>query len=90
VTARPWYLAVVFERFARPEVAATVYGAGSNNASIHTVIDLPDTLVRLRAALGDAAFEQCAARGAAMEFADAVGYARTQIELARHPPEATA
>ena len=51
------YLAVVFDRCARPEIAATVYGASASNAGIHAVIDLPDALAHLRAALGDAAFD---------------------------------
>jgi hypothetical protein len=33
--------------------------------------------------LGDAAFDQCPATGAAMDLADTVEYARHHIELAR-------
>jgi hypothetical protein len=43
----------------------------------------------LRAALGDAAFDQCAATGAAMTVAEAVGYARHHIELARRQAAST-
>jgi hypothetical protein len=37
----------------------------------------------LRTTLGDAAFDQYAATGANMDLANAVGYARHHIELAR-------
>jgi hypothetical protein len=74
---------VCFDRFDRPDVAATLYGAGSNRASMLGVVELPAVVDHLRAALGDAAFDQGAATGAAMNLADAVGYARHHIELAR-------
>jgi hypothetical protein len=76
-------LAVCFDRFDRPDVAATLYGAGTNQAMGQYVPELPAVLDHLRAALGDADFDQCAATGAAMDLADAVGYARHHIELAR-------
>jgi predicted ATPase/class 3 adenylate cyclase len=76
-------LAVCFDRFNRPDVAATLYGASTNQALTQTVFDLSAAVDHLRAALGDAAFDQCAATGAAMDPADAVGYARHHIELAR-------
>jgi predicted ATPase/class 3 adenylate cyclase len=83
------YLAACFDRFDRPDVAATIYGASTNHVeaiqaiTMHSGNLLPGTVDHLRAALGDAAFDQCAATGAAMGLADAVGYARRQIELAR-------
>jgi hypothetical protein len=43
----------------------------------------PPVVDQLRAVLGDAAFDQCAAIGPAMDLADAVGYARHHIELTR-------
>jgi predicted ATPase len=76
-------LAVCFDRLDRPDVAATIYGAGNKQAIVQYVVDLPAVLDHLRAALGDAAFDQCVATGAAMDLADAVGYARHHIELAR-------
>jgi hypothetical protein len=77
-------LAVSFDRFDRPDVAATLYGASTTNQTIiHLVIGLPDAVARLRSLLGDAAFDQCAATGAAMDLAEAVGYARHHIELSR-------
>jgi hypothetical protein len=76
-------LAVCFDRFDRPDVAATLYGASTNLALSNYVLDLPGAVGRLRAVLGDDAFDQCAATGAAMDLADAVGYARYHIELAR-------
>jgi hypothetical protein len=39
-----------------------------------------------RTALGDVPFHECAASGAAMEPADAVSYARRQIQLERRQP----
>jgi hypothetical protein len=76
------FLAVCFDRFAPPDIAATLYGASTNHPGSQYLVDLP-AVARLRAALGDAFFDQCAATGAAMDLADAVGYARHHIELAR-------
>jgi hypothetical protein len=44
---------------------------------------LPELIEHLREGLGEAAFDECVATGAAMETADAVGYARQQIQRAR-------
>jgi hypothetical protein len=76
------YLTVCFDRFDRPDLAATLYGA-SNPALSQFVIDLPAVVDHLRSVLGDAAFDQCTATGAAMDLADLVGYARHHIELDR-------
>jgi hypothetical protein len=75
-------LAVCFDRFERPDVAATLYGA-SNRSLSQYVVDLPAVADHLRAVLGDAAFDHCVATGTAMDLADAVGYARHHIQLAR-------
>jgi predicted ATPase len=77
------HLAVCFDRLDRPDIAATLYGASTHQAIGLLVVDLPDVVDHLRAALGDAGFDHCAATGAAMDLADAVGYARHHIELAR-------
>jgi predicted ATPase len=77
------YLAVCFDRLDRPDVAATLYGASTNQAISQYVVDLPAVVEHLRTELGDAAFDQYAATGAAMNLAEAVGYARHHIELAR-------
>jgi hypothetical protein len=76
-------LAVCFDRLDQPDVAATLYGASTNPAVSHYVVDLPTAVDHLRAALGDTAFDQHASTGAAMDLADAVGYARHHIDLAR-------
>ena len=76
-------LAVWFERFERPDVAATLYGASTYHPGSQYYVNLPAMVDHLRAVLGDAGFDQCAATGAAMDLADAVGYARHHIELAR-------
>jgi hypothetical protein len=78
------HLAVCFDRLDRPDVAATLYGASTNQALSQYVVDVSAIVDHLRAALGDAAFDQCAATGATMEPADAVEYARHQIERARN------
>jgi hypothetical protein len=75
-------LAACFDRFVQPDVAATLYGASTRAVSQY-VVELPAVADHLRAALGDAAFEKCAATGATMDLADAVEYARHHIELAR-------
>ena len=75
-------VAVCFDRLDQPDVAATLYGA-SNPALSQYVVDLPAVVDHQRAALGDAAFDQCATTGADMDLAEAVGYARHHIELAR-------
>ena len=82
-------LAMLFDRFDRPEVAATIYGACANDVNVHMVIGLPETIEHLRAALGDSAFGECAASGSAMELGNAVSYARHQIRLVRSQPEST-
>ena len=75
-------LALFFNRFERPDVAAVLYGATSRSS---TAVPgrRPSTVGHLRAALGDVAFEDLVATGEAMELADAVRYARSQIELTR-------
>jgi hypothetical protein len=77
------YLAVCFDRFDQSDVAATLYGASTNRAVSQYVVELPAVVDHLRAVLGDAAFDQYAATGAAIDLAEAVGYARHHIELAR-------
>jgi tetratricopeptide (TPR) repeat protein len=77
------YLAVCFDGFDQPDVAATLYGASTNRAVSQYVVELPAVVDNLRGVLGDAVFDQFAATGAAMDLADAVGYARHHIELAR-------
>jgi hypothetical protein len=77
------YLVVCFDRFDQPDVAATLYGASTNWAVSQYVVELPAVVDHLRAALGDAAFDQCLATGAATDVTEAVGYARHHIDLAR-------
>jgi predicted ATPase len=78
------YLAVCFDRFERPDVAATLYGAHINRfRAIISTVDLSASVDHLRASLGDVAFDQCVATGANMDLSDVVGYARHHIELVR-------
>ncbi|MFN0027204.1 MAG: ATP-binding protein [Acidimicrobiales bacterium] len=76
------HLTVVFERIGQPDVAATIYGS-STSAGINTtiVVDLTAVVDRLRAKLGDTVFHERVATGAAMGPAEAVLYARQQIQL---------
>jgi predicted ATPase/DNA-binding SARP family transcriptional activator len=71
-------LAVSFDRLQRPDAAAVLYGS-----SAHITASTPDLVHHLRTALDDTAFDRHAAIGAAMGAADAVAYARAQIELVR-------
>jgi predicted ATPase len=74
-------LSVFFDRFERPEIAATVYGASTRQASIGLVPNLPAVVDHLRSVLGDARFDKCVATGAAQSTADAVRYAQRQLRL---------
>ena len=67
----------------QPSIAATVHGASTRYAAINTVTKLPSTVEHVRLVLGEADFTRCVAAGAAMEPAEAVAYARAQIEAAR-------
>jgi tetratricopeptide (TPR) repeat protein len=75
-------LAVSFDRFDRPVVAATLYGASTRQASIGLVPHLDDVVAHLRSVLGEDTFAECVAAGADREIADAVRYAHEQIHLA--------
>ena len=83
VAATLAYLAVFFERFERPEIAATVYGASTRHGISAMVIDLPSVVDHLCSVLGQISFDRCVAVGAAMDPSDAVAYARDQIQAAR-------
>jgi predicted ATPase/class 3 adenylate cyclase len=76
-------LAVFFDRFERPEIAATVYGASTRQASISLVPNLPAVVEHLRSVLGDRRFDECVATGAGQSTAEAVRYAYRQLRLAR-------
>ena len=56
-----------------------------NTESLHAakVVGLPGLVDHLRTILGSTRFDECVAAGAALEFADAVRYARLQIRLLR-------
>ena len=73
-------LAVVFDRLGRAEVAATIYGASTRQASIGLVPDLRHGITHLRSVLGAARFEELVAAGAEHDPADAVRFAHREIE----------
>ena len=75
-------LAMFFDRFERPEIAAKIYGASTRQASIGLVPHLPEVVVHLRSVLGEDTFDACVETGAAMELAEAVRYAQEQIHVA--------
>ncbi len=77
------YLTVYLADNDQPSIAATVHGASTRHAAISTVTRLPSTVDHVRLVLGETDFNRCVAAGAAMEPAEAVAYARAQIEAAR-------
>jgi hypothetical protein len=76
-------LAILFDRIQRAEPAATIYGATALHTGISWVIGLPDLVDHLRTVLGASRFDECVAAGTSMELAEAVQYARAQIQLAQ-------
>lgn len=76
-------LVVVFDRMQRPEMAASPYGAATRDDGGIRPPDLPGAVEHLRTALGAPRFDERVAAGAAMEMADAVRYARAQIQVVR-------
>jgi hypothetical protein len=79
-------LAVFLDRIDRHEVAATVYGTTAGHPVIDWEPHLPDVVDHLRSVLGETEFDSCVAAGAAMEFGDAVQYARQQIKALQTEP----
>ncbi len=75
-------LVVSFDGFDRPEVVATLYGAIADQGITVGIVGFTDAADHTRAALGDRVFDECAATGVAMTLAEAVGYARGEIQLA--------
>jgi predicted ATPase len=76
-------LIVLFERLGYAEAAATLHGALSKHfESSSFVPELPDTVARVRGALGDASFEAARGRGAAMALHKATDYALDQVRHA--------
>ena len=72
-------LAVVFARIDRAEIAATLHGASHRLSPSERSETLRAAVDRVRVVLGEAAFDQQVAVGAAMDHASAVNYARAQI-----------
>jgi tetratricopeptide (TPR) repeat protein len=77
-------LAVFFDRNEQPEIGATVYGIKTQYAATAVwVVNFSAALDHMRQALGDAEFEARVDEGYHMAPADALRYARDQVELAR-------
>ena len=83
------YLAILFDRTGPPAAAATLYGASTRTESNSVVVGLPDVVSRLRSQLGHAVFDASAATGAAMDFGEAVAYARQLIRVTGRSGELT-
>ncbi len=76
-------LVVLFDRLDRPEVVATLYGAMADQGITVAIPGFTEAAAHARAALDEGVVQECSAAGTAMELADAVRYARRQIQLAR-------
>ena len=76
-------LAVFFDRINRPEIAATVHGTITDHPVTNLVSGFVAAIDHVRNSLGTDTFDRCVATGAAMDTAEAVHYARTQIEVVR-------
>ena len=76
-------LIILFERLGRAVDAATLHAALTHFLpSLQMMEELPGVIERARAALDDATFAAAARRGAAMDFREMTGFARTEIDLA--------
>ena len=71
----------LFNRCARPDVAATVYGVATRHGV--AAESLSRLAGRLRDILGPERFDECVATGAAMDRAEAIRYERAQIRTTR-------
>ena len=76
-------LAMGFERFNRPHLAATIYGSSRRQASINLVPNLASAVARLKETLGDEVFAECVAEGEAFTVGESVDFANQHIEMAR-------
>jgi tetratricopeptide (TPR) repeat protein len=76
-------LIILFERLGRAVDAVTLHAALTHFLpSLQMLEELPGVIERARAALDAATFAAAARRGAAMDFRDMTGFARTEIDLA--------
>jgi predicted ATPase/class 3 adenylate cyclase len=76
-------LVVLFERLGRHAAAAVLHGAIVRMYPSNPFVqELPDTMRRVRKALGDARFEEARRRGAALAVHETVDYAQGQIRQA--------
>ncbi len=77
----------LFERLGRPEPAAVLLGALTNEpSSAHHVPELAELTHRVARDLGPKRREQLTADGVALDLGDAAVYARQQIDVARRDP----
>jgi predicted ATPase len=76
-------LTMYLDDIGQPSIAATLFGASTGYPGINTLPRLSASVEHLRLRLGHAEFIKCEAAGAEMDPAEAVRYARQQIELLR-------
>ena len=76
-------LAVLFDRLARYEPAATLAGFALNPLAAAAVPEIPAVIIHLRDVLGNQAYESLACRGETMTTAEVAAYAYDQIDRAR-------
>ncbi len=77
------YLAVFYDRINQPEIAATLYGTTTHHPATNVNVAFTPAIDHARNTLDTDTFDHCVATGAAMDTAEAVRYARTQIEAVR-------
>jgi hypothetical protein len=76
-------LVVLFERLGCGAAAATLHGALSQRFGTNSFVpELPDTVARVRDALGRGMFEAACRRGAAMGLHETADYALDQVRAA--------
>ncbi len=76
-------LIILFERLGRAADAVTLHSALMHYLpSMQMLEELPATIERAKAALGNPAFNEAARRGAVLEHREMTEFARTEIELA--------
>ncbi len=76
-------MVVLFDRTGRPEIAATLYGAATNNPLADLNVGLAEAVDHVRSVLNADTFDTCVRAGAAMTITEAVHYARHHIDNAR-------
>jgi predicted ATPase len=76
-------LIVLLEQVGRAEAAAVLHGMVGSSTRFNPFVDeLPETMRRIRTALGDAVFDELGGRGAAMNLREVIDFAEKEIAQA--------